>query len=153
MDQARFTTDGILFDSLEGQSWMNRVFQDRLNELEVELLDTGVLRVEETTNVPAFSTFGPPNLETRLGSIPAVPQVPQSSSEQGQRSNVLDRLGEAPVRRTIHPRRRLKLINQTVDTTSGTSRSETTSTSREERRPGRSSLMCSRPIPSPWHVY
>ena len=28
-----------------------------------------------------------------------------------------------------------------------------TSTSREERRPGRGSLMWSRPIPSPWHVY
>ena len=37
--------------------------------------------------------------------------------------------------------------------TSGTSRSETTKTSREERRPDRSSLMWSRLIPSPWHVY
>ena len=32
-------------------------------------------------------------------------------------------------------------------------RSETTSTSREERRPDRGSLMWSRPIPSPWHVH
>ena len=28
-----------------------------------------------------------------------------------------------------------------------------TTTSREERRPDRSSLMWSRPIPSPWHIY
>ena len=95
----------------------------------------------------------PPNLETRLGSVPAVPQVPQSSSEQGRRTDVLDRLCEAPVRMTIHPRRRLGPVNLTVDTTSDTSRSETTSPSREERRPDRSSLMWSRTILSPWHVY
>ena len=58
---------------------MNRVFQERLEELEFELFDTGVLRVEEATNEPAILTFVPPNLETRLGSVPAVPQVPQSS--------------------------------------------------------------------------
>ena len=34
MDQARLTTDGILFDSIEGQAWLNRVFQERLDELE-----------------------------------------------------------------------------------------------------------------------
>ena len=78
----------------------------------------------------------------------------QSSSEQEQRSDVLDRLKEAPMRRTIHPRRRLGPVNQTADTTSGTSRSETTtSTNREERRQVRSSLMWSRPIQSPWYVY
>ena len=27
LDRAKFTTDGIHFDSIEGQSWMNRVFQ------------------------------------------------------------------------------------------------------------------------------
>ena len=113
---------------------------------------TGVLKNEETTNEPAISTFVPPNLETRLGSVPAVTQRPQSSSEPGQRTDVLDRLGEAPVGRTIHPRRRLGPVNSTTDT-SGTSRSETTSTIREERRPDRSSLMWSRPITSPWHVY
>ena len=113
---------------------------------------TGVLKNEETTNEPALSTFVPPNLETRLGSIPAVTQRPQSSSEPGQRTDVLDRLGEAPVGRTIHPRRRLGPVNSTTDT-SGTSRSETTSTIREERRPDRSSLMWSKPITSPWHVY
>ena len=43
---------------------------------------------------------------------------------------------------TIHPRLSLGAVNQTVDTTSDTSRSETTtSTSREERRQDRSSLM------------
>ena len=26
LDQARFTTDGIYFDSLEGQAWMKRFF-------------------------------------------------------------------------------------------------------------------------------
>ena len=29
MDQARLTTDGIHFDSIEGQAFMNRVFQER----------------------------------------------------------------------------------------------------------------------------
>ena len=96
------------------------------------------------------------NLETRLGVVPAVPpvpQVPQSTSEPGQRTDVLDRLGEVPVRRTIHQLRRLGPVNSTTDTTSGTSRSAKTSTSREERRPDKSSLMWSRPIPSPWQVY
>ena len=37
MDQARFTTDGIHFDSIEGQTWMNRVIQERLDEMKVEL--------------------------------------------------------------------------------------------------------------------
>ena len=85
--------------------------------------------------------------------MPQVPQVPQSSSEPGQRTDVLDCLGKAPVRKTIHPRRKLGPVNSTTDTTSGNSRSETTSTSREERRPDKSSLMWSRPIPSPSHVY
>ena len=80
----------------------------------------------------------------------------QSSSEPGQRTDVHDGLGEAPVRRTIQPRRRLGPVNRMEEAT-GTSRSdtrsETTSTSREERRPDRGSLMWSRPIPSPWHVY
>ena len=35
MDQARFTTDGIYFDSIEGQGWMIRVFQELLDELQV----------------------------------------------------------------------------------------------------------------------
>ena len=35
MDQARLTTDGIHFDSIEGQAWLNGVFQGRLDELEV----------------------------------------------------------------------------------------------------------------------
>ena len=59
MDQPRLTTDGIHFDSVEGQAWMNRVFQERRDELEVELFDKGVLKKEETTNEPAISTFLP----------------------------------------------------------------------------------------------
>ena len=157
MDQARLTTDGIHFDSIGGKSWLNRVFQERLDEMEVKLSDTGVLKKEETTNEPVISTYVPPNLETRLGTVPAVTYRPQSSSEPGQRTDVQDRLGEAPTRRTIHPRRRLGPVNPTAETTSTSrleTRSETTSTSREERRPDRSSLMWSRrPIPSPWHIY
>ena len=74
-DQVIFTTDGVHFDSMEGQGWLNRVFQERLDNLEVELLDTGALRREEATNAPAISTFVPFNLEIRLM---------QSSSEQEQ---------------------------------------------------------------------
>ena len=40
MDQARLTSDGIHFDSIEGQAWLNRFFQERLDELEVELSST-----------------------------------------------------------------------------------------------------------------
>ena len=83
MDQARLTTDGIHFDSIEGQAWMNRVFQERLDEMEVELHDTGVLKKEETTNEPALSTFVPPYLEKRLGAVPAVTYRPQSSCKKG----------------------------------------------------------------------
>ena len=94
MDQARLTTDGIHFDSIDGQTWLNRVFQERLDEMEVEVFDTGVLKKEETTNEPAISSFVPPNLATRLGSVPAVTYKPQSSSEPGQRTDVQDRLGK-----------------------------------------------------------
>ena len=157
MDQARMTTDGIHFNSIEGQAWLNRVFQERLDELEVELFDTGVLKEEEASNEPTITTFVPPNLETRLGAVPAVTiYKPQSSSEPGHRTDVRDRLGVAPLRRTINPRRRLGPVNSTAETTSTSrsdTRSETTSTSRKERRPSRSSLMWSRPIPSPWHIY
>ena len=84
LDQARFTKDGNHFDNIEGQAWMNRVFQERLDELEVEIFDTGVLRREETANEPVISTFVPPILETGRGSVTAVPQVPQTSSETGK---------------------------------------------------------------------
>ena len=77
----------------------------------------------------------------------------QSSSEPGQRTDFQDRLGEEPMRRTINPRIRLGAVNPKEETAS-TSRSDTrTRTSREERRPNRSFLMWSRPIPSPWHIY
>ena len=125
--------------------------------MEVELFDTGVLKKRETSNKPAISTFVPPKLETRFGTVPAVTTYrPQSSSEPGQRSDVQDRLAEAPTRRAINPRRRLGPVNWTAETTSTSrsdTRSETTSPSREERPPDRSSLMWSRPIPSPWHMY
>ena len=62
---------------------MNRVFRERLDELEVELFDTGVLRREETTNEPALSTFVPPNLEKRLGSVPAVPRCRRAPAIRG----------------------------------------------------------------------
>ena len=39
LDQARFTTNGIQFDSFEGQNWINKVFQEQLHELEVKLVD------------------------------------------------------------------------------------------------------------------
>ena len=156
-DQGRLTTDGIHFDSIEGQAWLNRVFQERLDELEVELFDTGVLREEGASSETVITTFVPPNLETRLGTVPAVTNYrQQSSSEPGQRTDVQDRLGEAPVRRTIHLRRRLGTVNpieEAASTSRSDTRSETTSTSREERRPGRGSLMWLRPIPSPRHVY
>ena len=66
MDQARLTTDGIHFDSIEGQAWLNRVFQERLDELEVELFDTGVLKEEGASSETVITTFVPPNLEKRL---------------------------------------------------------------------------------------
>ena len=60
----------------------------RLDEMENELFDTRVLRKEETANEPAISTFLPPNLETRLGSVPAgTTYRPQSSSEPGQKTD------------------------------------------------------------------
>ena len=71
MNQARLTTDGIYFDSIEELAWLNRVFQERLDELEVELFDTGVLKEEEASNEPTITTFVPPNLEIRLGRVPA----------------------------------------------------------------------------------
>ena len=157
MDQARLTTDGIHFDNIEGQAWLNRVFQERLDELEVELFDTGVLKEEGALSEPVITAFVPPSLETRLGIVSAVTNYrQQSSSEPGQRTDVQDRLGEAPMRRIINPRRRLGPVNpmeETASTSRSDTRSETTRTSHEERRPNRSSLMWSRPTPSPWHIY
>ena len=84
--QARFINDGIHYDSIEGQGWMNRVFQKRLEDFAFfvlfALFDTGVFRTEEATSVPAILADAPPNLETRLGSVPVLPQVLQSSIEQ-----------------------------------------------------------------------
>ena len=98
------------FDSIEGQAWLNRGFQERLDELEVEVFDTGVLKEVGASNEPAITTFVSPSLETRLGTVPTVTNYrQQSSSEPGHRTDVQDRLGEAPMRRAINPRRRLGL--------------------------------------------
>ena len=35
LDLARFTIDGIHFDSVEGNGWMNRAFQEQIDELEI----------------------------------------------------------------------------------------------------------------------
>ena len=104
-----------------------------------------------------ITTFVPPNLEHAwVRSQPSQNYRQQSSSEPGRRTDVQDRLGEVPMRRTIHPRRRIGPVNQPIEEVAGTSRSdtrsETTSISREER-PSRGSLLWSRPIPSPWHIY
>ena len=66
MDQARLTTDGIHFDSIEGQAWLNRVFQERLDELEAELFDTGVLKEEGTASDAVITTFVPPSRPSRI---------------------------------------------------------------------------------------
>ena len=96
MDQARLTTNGIHFDSIERHAWLNRVFQERLDKLEAELFDTGVLKEERTASYAVITTFVPPSLETRLGTVPAVTNYrQQSSSEPGQRKDVQDRLGSA----------------------------------------------------------
>ena len=64
---------------------MNRVFQERMDELEVELFGTGLLKEEGASNEPTITTLVPPNLETRLGAVPAVTiYKPQSSSEHGR---------------------------------------------------------------------
>ena len=145
MDRATLTTDGIHFDNIEGQAWLNRVFQERLDELELELFDTGVLKEEGALNELVCTTFVPPSLESRLVTVPAVTNYrQQSSSEPGQRTDVQDRLREAPMRRTINPRRRIGPVNpreETASTSRSDTRSGTTRTSREERRPNRSSPM------------
>ena len=91
MDQARLTTDGIHFDRIEGQAWLNRVFQERVDESEAKLFDTGVLKEEGTSNDTVITTFVPPSLETRLRTVPAVTNYrQQSSSEPGKKTDVQD---------------------------------------------------------------
>ena len=94
MDQARLTTDGIHFDNIEGQAWLNELeVEERLDELEVELFDTGVLKEEGALNEPVITTFVPPSLETCLGTVPAVTNYrQQSSSEPGQRTDVKEQI-------------------------------------------------------------
>ena len=59
LDQSRFTTDGNHFDSIDGQAWKNRVFQEQLDMLEVELVETGVLRTEDATHTRIVFKFVP----------------------------------------------------------------------------------------------
>ena len=92
LDQSRFTTDGIHFDSIEGQAWMNCVFLERLVELEINLIETGVLRSEDAPSVRA--------LETSPGRATSSTEL----KRPGAWSDVMDRLGETPARRTVHPR-------------------------------------------------
>ena len=87
MDQARLTTDGIHFDSIEGQAWLNRVFQERLEELEAELFDTGVLKEGGTVSDAVITTFVPPSLETRLGTVPAVTNYRQHRLQRTRSKN------------------------------------------------------------------
>ena len=62
-----------------------------MDELEAELFDTGVLKEEGTVSDAVITTFVPPSLETRLGTVPAVTNYrQQSSSEPGQRTDVQD---------------------------------------------------------------
>ena len=69
LDQFRFNVDGIHFDTVEGQAWMMRVFQERLDKLEIELSDTGLLSVDGAAHEQTITTFVSPSLETRLGSV------------------------------------------------------------------------------------
>ena len=150
--------------SLSGESDVDEKVPDEKQDLENKVL-SGEFRwmrrrhrtdLEEGTCSIADSSMDDNSRNSGIDTYSDRMYRPQSSSEPGQRTDVQDRLGEAPLRRTINPRRRLGPINPTAETTSSSrsdTRSETTSTSREERRPNRSSLMWSRPIPSPWHIY
>ena len=138
-----------------GQSPMELLTPREMSQTTEQRLPTATDRV---TIPDPSDTLGDPVVEqTRLGTVPAVTNYRQQSfSEPGQRTDVQNRLGEAPVRRTTHPRRRLGPVNPMEEATSTSrsdTRSKTTGASREERRPDRGSLMWSRPIPSPWHVY
>ena len=106
MDQARLTTDGIHFDSIEEQAWLNRVFQERLDELEAELFDTGVLKEEGTVGDAVITTFVPPSLVAWKHAW-ARSRPSRTTGNKAPANQVKDQLGEAPMRRTIHPRRRI----------------------------------------------
>ena len=82
MEQARLTSDGIHFDTIEGQAWLNRVFQERLDELEAELSDTGVLKEEGTVNDTVITTFVPPNLVNAFGYSPSRNKLPATKLQR-----------------------------------------------------------------------
>ena len=106
--------------------------------------ETGVLSSEEVANVHATSNFVPSGLETRLGSHAKI----RSSRDQEHRSDMMERLGESPARRTLHLRCRLSSVKQIK--TPRTFRAGTTVTG-AERCPGRDSLISSKQFPSPSH--
>ena len=66
LDQAKFTTGGLHFDSLEGHAWMKRFSQEQSEGLEVELFDTEALITDEATNLPVIPNFIPTNLEPHM---------------------------------------------------------------------------------------
>ena len=153
MDQTRLTTDGINFDSIEGQAWMNRVFQERLDEMEVELFDTGVLQKEQTTNEPALSTFVP---QPRNTSVSGPSRDLQAANFQRARSKkgCTGPIGRSASKKNYSSTAKIRTCQRNLETT-GTSRpetrSETTSASRKERPPDRSSLMLIRgPLNRTW---
>ena len=108
--------------------------------------ETGALSSEEVANTHATSNFVPSGLETRLGSHATI----RSSGDQEQRSDMMERLGESPARRTLHLRCRLGSVKQMK--TPRIFRAGTTVT-RAKRCPGRDSLISSKPFPSPSHKH
>ena len=97
-----------------------------------------------------FQPLCTPKLETRLGTVPAMTTCrPQSSSEPGQRTYAQDRLGEAPMRRTIHPRRRLGPVNPRQPAPLDQRRRAPVE--RKDVQTG--ALLWPRPIPSPLYMY
>ena len=140
LGQPRFTVDGIHFDTIEGQAWMSRVFQERLDELEFDLTDTGVLSVDAAADVRVISTpFVAPSLETRLGSVVAVSQTGRSSRNPETRSDAMEQLDESPARRPVQ--------------FDAPSPSHAGAPHRAECLIDRRSLMWTRPRSSPWYVY
>ena len=91
VDQSRFTVDGVHFDTIEGEIWMNRAFQDRFDELKVDLFDTGVLSLDAAADVRAISSLVPPSLDFCLGSVPVVSETARSSRDPEARSDVMER--------------------------------------------------------------
>ena len=89
----RFTVDGVHFDPNEGQTGMNCAFRERLDELEVNLFDIGVLIVDAAADVRVISNFVHPSLETRSVSVPAVSETVRTSRDPEAKLDVMEWLG------------------------------------------------------------